>query len=103
MLRSPESPIEIRSLHGQLLHKLPSQSVGELTRLTWSADQEGLFVNRKAPNGSELLHLDFEGNVTSLRKCVDAQACSSYPSPDGRHLAIIDRNQSSNMWMMENF
>ncbi len=103
MVRSPESPIEIRSLHGQLLRKIPSQSVGELTRLTWSADQEGLFVNRKAPNGNELLHLDFEGNVTSLRKCVDAQACSSYPSPDGRHLAIIDRNQSSNMWMMENF
>jgi len=103
MVRSPESPIEIRSLHGQLLHKIPSQSVGELTRLTWSADQEGLFVNRKAPNGIELLHLDFEGNVTSLRKCVDAQACSSYPSPDGRHLAIIDRNQNFNMWMMENF
>lgn len=101
--RNPESPIEIRSLHGQLIHKIPSQSMGKLFVFSWSSDQEGLFVTRKAPGGNELLHLDFEGNVTSLRKCLDSQACSGYPSPDGRHLAIIDRNQSSNMWMMENF
>ncbi len=103
MVRSPESPIEIRSLHGQLIRKIPSQSVGELTWVMWSADQKGLFVTRKAPDGNELLHLDFQGNMTSLRKCTNDSACSSYPSPDGRHLAIIDRNQSNNMWMMENF
>jgi eukaryotic-like serine/threonine-protein kinase len=101
--RGPGSPIEIHSLHGQLVHKIPSKSVGDLTWLAWSADQKGLFVRRTAPGGNELLHLDFQGKVTSLWKCVDTQACSSYPSPDGRHLAIIDRDQSNNMWMMEDF
>jgi len=102
--RGPESPIEIYSLHGQLIHKIPSQSVGKSFGFgfSWSADQKGFFV-RKGQGGNELLHLDFQGNVTSLRKCVDAQACSGYPSPDGRRLAIIDRDQSNNMWMMENF
>ena len=101
--RSPESPIEIRSLHGRLIHTIPSQSVGKLLDLRWSADQNGFFVTRKAPGGNELLHLDFQGNVTSLRKCVGGETCSGLPSPDGRHLAMDDRNQSNNMWMMENF
>ena len=101
--RSPESPIEIHSLHGQLIHKIPSQSVAEFLNLVWSADQKGFFVTRKGQSGNELLHLDLEGNVTSLRKCIGSETCWSFPSPDGRHLAIIDRNQSTNMWMMENF
>jgi hypothetical protein len=106
--RSPESPIEIHSLHGQLIHKIPSQSVSELNVFTWSADQKGLFVTRGAPGGNELLHLDFQGKVTSMRKCGGGTGglgggCGGLPSPDGRHLAIVDRNQSNNMWMMENF
>jgi serine/threonine protein kinase/Tol biopolymer transport system component len=101
--RSPESPIEIRSLHGQLIHKIPSQSLGKLVGFVWAMDQKGFFVTRKAQSGNELLHLDLQGNATSLRKCYGGETCFGLPSPDGRHLAIIDRNQSTNMWMMENF
>lgn len=101
--RGPESPIEIRSLHGQLTHKIPSHSAGSWIWLAWSANQKGLFVTRKAQNGNELLYLDLQGNETSLRECNGGETCFGLPSPDGQHLAIIDRNQSSNMWMMENF
>ena len=101
--RNPEGPIEIRSLHGQLIRKIPSQSSGILTWLTWSADQTGLFVSRKGQKGDELLYMDFQGNATSLRKCVGGDTCQGFPSPDGRHLAVSDRAQSNNMWMMENF
>jgi eukaryotic-like serine/threonine-protein kinase len=101
--RSPESPIEIYSLHGQLMRRIPYQSVGELIWLAWSASQKGLFVTRKAQSGNELLYLDVQGNVTSERKCIGGETCHGFASPDGRHLAIIDRNQSANMWMMENF
>ena len=59
--RSPESPIEIRSLHGQLIRTIPSQSVGVLTWLTWSADQKGFFVSGKGQGGDQLLYLDFQG------------------------------------------
>jgi len=103
MARSSESPIEIRSLGGELIRKIHSESVGVLTRLTWSADQKGFFVSRKGQRGDELLYLDFQGNATSLRNCVGSDTCQGLPSPDGRHLAIIDRDQSNNMWMMENF
>jgi hypothetical protein len=105
MKRSPESPIEIHSLHGQLIHKIPSQSTVKLPDLIGSAYQNGLLVTRRALGGDELVYLDLQGNVTSLRKCIVSgdQTCSGLPSPDGRHLAIIERNQSNNMWMMENF
>jgi serine/threonine protein kinase len=103
MARSPESPIEIYSLHGQLIHKIASRSAGTLIWLTWTADQEGFFVTRKAQNGNELLHLDLQGNAVSLRKCIGDETCFGFPSPDGQHLAIGDRNQSNNIWMMENF
>ena len=101
--RNPEGPIEIRSLHGQLIRKIPSQSFGVLTWLTWSPDQKGFFVSREGQKGDELLYLDFEGHATSLRKCVGSDSCQGFPSPDGRHLAVSDRPQSNNMWMMENF
>ncbi len=101
--RGAESPIEIRSMHGGLIRKIASQSVGEVTWLTWSVDQKGFFVSRKGQRGDELLYLDLQGEATSLRKCVGSDTCQGLPSADGRHLAIIDRNQSSNMWMMENF
>jgi eukaryotic-like serine/threonine-protein kinase len=101
--RNPEGPIEIRSLQGQLIRKIPSQSFGVLTWLTWSADQKGFFASRKGQKGDELLYLDFQGNAKSLRKCVGGDTCQGFPSPDGRHLAVSDRAQSNNMWMMENF
>jgi serine/threonine protein kinase len=106
--RSPESPLEIRSLHGRLIHKIHSRSVGELIWLNWSADQRGFFATRKGKSGNELLYLDFQGKTTSLRKCGGGTnglggGCEGLPSPDGRHLAITDRDQSNNMWMMENF
>jgi serine/threonine protein kinase len=108
MVRSPDSPLEIRSLHGQLMRKIPSQSVGELTWLNWSGDQEGFFVIRKGQSGNELLFLDFQGKATSLRKCGGGTAglgggCGALPSPDNQHLAFDDRDQSNNIWMMENF
>ncbi len=108
MWRSPESPLEIRSLHGRLIHEIPSRSVGELIWLNWSTDQKGFFATRKGKSGNELLYLDFQGKATSLRKCGGGTnglggGCEGLPSPDGRHLAITDRDQSNNMWMMENF
>jgi len=101
--RNLEKPIEIRSLRGQLIRTLPPRSFGVLTWLAWSSDQKGFFVTRKGQNGDELLYLDFQGSATSLRKCVWSDTCYGLPSPDGRHLAIGDKDQNNNMWMLENF
>jgi hypothetical protein len=101
--RSPESPIEIRSLRGQLIRTIPSRLEGQLIWLEWSVDQRGFFVTRKGQSGNELLLVDLRGKATKLRKCIGTETCFGLPSPDGRHLAIVDRDQSNNMWMMESF
>ena len=100
--RSPESPIEIHSLRGKLMHIIPSQPLGRLTSITWSANGNGFFATRRAPGGTELLHIDLKGTTQSLYKCT-GWGCFASPSPDGRHLAILDNRHSMNMWMMENF
>jgi eukaryotic-like serine/threonine-protein kinase len=104
ILRSPTSPVEIYTLRGHFLNRIPSHSLAKLISLAWSADQRGLFLTRKAEGGgTELLYTDLKGNTKSLRRCISDNSCFGLPSPDGRHLAIVDRSRSTNMWMMENF
>lgn len=100
--RSPESPVEIYTLSGQLLRTVPGQMLFKKTGIGWAADLKGFFVTRRAPGGTELLHVDFQGNERVLRNCV-GWGCFAEPSPDGRHLSILDIKPSANMWMMENF
>jgi serine/threonine protein kinase len=99
--RTAENPIEIYSLHGQFISK--TQSRGKLIWFSWAAGQKGFFITRKAAGGTELLQLDLQGNSKSLRKCIGDDNCFGFPSPDGRHLAIVDSRVSTNMWMLENF
>ena len=100
--RSPETPIEIYSLRGQFIRTIPSRVSGKFVAVGWAADQRGVFVTRQAQGGSELLHIDLKGTTQSLYKCT-GWGCFASPSPDGRHLAILDHRESTNMWMMENF
>ena len=100
--RSPESPIEIYSLRGQLIKRIPSPTLGTVINLVWAPDQQGLYLTRKTGNGTELLHLDLRGHLQSLRQCV-GPPCFSLPSPDNRHVSILENNRSMNMWMIEHF
>jgi eukaryotic-like serine/threonine-protein kinase len=99
---SPEGPIEINSLSGQLLHTIPLRTRDKKVGVGWAADRKGFFVTRRAPSGTELLHLDMRGNEKVLRNCF-GWGCFAAPSPDGRHLSILDTRPTTNMWMMENF
>ena len=99
--RSPEGPIEIHSLRGKPTYIIPFQMSGKLDTIKWAANRQGLFVSRKTQGPSDLLYVDLHGNSKSLYTCV--RSCFGWPSPDGRHLAINETKQSTNMWMMENF
>ena len=103
IVRSPEGTVEIHSLRGQLIRKISFGTSGKLIAMSWAVDQKGLFLTTRAPGGTELLHVDLQGNAKSLRRCLGVNACFASPSPDGFHLAILDRRQTMNMWMMENF
>jgi Tol biopolymer transport system component len=100
--RSPDGPIEIRSLRGQPTFTVAAEGLDTLWVLAWAPDGKGLMVHRHAQGGEELLHVDLNGGVTRLWKFKSPRS-GGILSPDGRHLAISDYQQDSNMWMMEDF
>jgi len=102
LARSPEGQIEIHSLRGQHIYTVPAPSLGKVISVVWAADGKGFFVTRKAQAGTELLRVNLQGSLHPIRKCI-GWACFAAPSPDGHHLAILDNQKSTNMWMMENF
>jgi Tol biopolymer transport system component len=100
--RSADGPIEIRSLRGEPTFTVAAEGLDKLWGLGWTPDGKGLMVSRQVRGGSELLRVELHGGVTRLWK-FKAPRGGGTPSPDGRHLAISDWQQDSNMWMMEDF
>jgi serine/threonine protein kinase/Tol biopolymer transport system component len=100
--RSPQGPIEIHSLHGQPTQIIPTKGLDKLAILTWAADAKGLFVSRHLYDGGELVYVELGGRTHSLWRSHGGR-CYGRPSPDGRHIAISDSEQSTNIWMMEDF
>ena len=100
--RSPDGPIEIRSLRRQPPIVIRAKGLDKLWNIHWAADSKALLVAKKIQDGTELLHVDLQGKTTRLWKSIGPR-CFGIPSPDGRHLAVYDWKRSSNMWLMENF
>jgi WD40 repeat protein len=98
----PKGPIQILSLRGQPTRVIQAKSLDDMQSFNWAADGKGLFISNAAKRGSELLHMDLQGNVVVLWNCSEG-SCFAVPSPDGHHLAIYSEQRSANMWMMENF
>jgi DNA-binding winged helix-turn-helix (wHTH) protein/WD40 repeat protein len=99
----PEGPIRVLSLRGLPKQVISAESLNRIRLFSWAADGNGLFVINGTKDGTVLMHVDLKGHTQVLWKCGGGQQCDMTPSPDGRHLAILDRQLSANMWMMENF
>ena len=100
--RNSDGPIEIHSLRGQPARIIPAKGLNNLDTLRWAADSRGLFVTRQLFSGTELVHVDLQGRSQVLWR-THGGTCFGIASPDGRHIAIHDAEQSNNVWMMENF
>jgi DNA-binding winged helix-turn-helix (wHTH) protein/Tol biopolymer transport system component len=102
-LRSPQSPIEILSLHGNPVQVVHVKNFDNLESLNWAADGNGFFISNPLHGEAILLHADLEGNAHVLRKNQGGTWTIGRPSPDGRRLAIQDFRIEGNIWTMENF
>jgi serine/threonine protein kinase/Tol biopolymer transport system component len=99
--RGPAGPIQVYSFKDKSTHLIQPKGTIDLSNLAWAADGKAFYFSNRIKDGMELLHMDLQGNTKSLWKNNDRTFC--VPSPDGRFLAINDRKQNFNMWMMENF
>jgi hypothetical protein len=76
--------------------------------LNWASDGRGLFTASRTQESSVLLYVDLRGNTHTVWEHQgtlgnESAGTSGIPSPDGRHLAMMDFTLSGNMWAMDNF
>jgi hypothetical protein len=89
-----------------------ANGTGEGVDFAWAADGEGLFAAGRTLLESVLLYVDLEGNAHVLQEHKGGLSPTvmggfsvpwGVPSPDGRHLAILNWTRNSNVWIMEGF
>jgi hypothetical protein len=64
--------------------------------ISWS---KGWYSSSASAAAITLLYIDLQGRAQALSENVGW----AVTSPDGRHLALRERNTTSNAWMIENF
>lgn len=99
----PRNRIRIVNLHGVTEGEITASGAQELMSLNWSADGTGFFSGDVQPEITRLLHIERNGASQVLWTQPGAEVwMSGTPSPDGRYLATLKINNSSNVWVVEN-
>lgn len=97
-----DSGIRIQSLVDGRKQDIAVPGWIEIYGLDWSADSKGFWAAAFNTRGVHaLLHVGFDGEVRTVMTNQHADLEWAIPSPDGRHLAIVKDNNSSNVWLLE--
>jgi Tol biopolymer transport system component/DNA-binding winged helix-turn-helix (wHTH) protein len=76
----------------------------EFYGLDWAADSKSLWAAANNRRGARaLLNVGFDGKVRTMMSNQNAFLEWAIPSPDGRHLAIVQDSNPSNVWLLEGF
>jgi hypothetical protein len=108
VVKSSGGPIRVFPLNGGPARELEAKgwsTADSYQTLEWAADGKGLLVSGYVQGDLALLGIDLEGNAHVLWRPGGTPAATTIgvPSPDGRHLAILNWSIHGNIWMMENF
>ena len=103
VIRGGEIPLQILSLRGEAPREIKLKIWKNLTTADWAGDGKGLFVSSRGAGEAILLHVDLDGNSQILRRNHEYYSTQGVPSPDGRHIAMLDQPLDGNMWVMQNF
>jgi serine/threonine protein kinase len=103
VIRGGELPLQILSLRGEAPREIKLKNWRNLTTVDWAGDGKGLYVSSRVAGEAILLHIDLDGNSQILRRNQGHYSTQGVPSPDGRHIAMLDSPSDGNMWLMENF
>jgi Tol biopolymer transport system component len=108
---APDATIHVASLRPSSSDRSTSENresevilkdVSPLHALSWSPDGKGWYVTTRLPVSWKILYAN--GVRTQvLWRGQGEYSPEAWPSPDGRHLAFSQREQDSNVWMLENF
>jgi len=95
--------IKLVPLSGGPTRIVTVNSYSDFLEFFWATDSRSMFVSSVAPGGSSLLHVSLSGEAQPIWHRTQSTHTWGFPSPDGRHLAIMDSNSESNVWMISNF
>jgi Tol biopolymer transport system component len=95
--------IRLVSLSGGPTKTIAINGYSDLLEFFWANDSQRMFVSTIAPGGASLLHVSLSGDAQPIWHRPQSTHTWGFPSPDGRHLAIVDSNSESNVWMIDNF
>jgi hypothetical protein len=75
----------------------------DLLHLEWANDSQNVFVSTFEPGGATLLRVALNGQASPVWHQPQPKTTWGFPSPDGRHLAIMGGYTESNLWIINNF
>jgi serine/threonine protein kinase/Tol biopolymer transport system component len=95
--------IRLVPLSGGPTRTITINGYSDLMELFWAIDSQSMFVSTLAPAGAILLHVSLKGEAQPIWHRPESTHTWGFPSPDGSHLAILNSNSESNVWMINNF
>jgi DNA-binding winged helix-turn-helix (wHTH) protein/Tol biopolymer transport system component len=96
--------LRIFSIKGEWKQDLAVPGWVEIYGLDWAPDSKSLWACARDTRGEwALLNIALEGKVRTMLSYPNLNLEWAIPSPDARHLAIVEDSNTSNVWLLENF
>ena len=82
---------------------ITTKGYSDLMDFNWATDSQSMFVSALEPGGATLLHVALNGDAQTIWQQPHSTHTWGFPSPDGRHLAILGTSSEANVWIISNF
>jgi Tol biopolymer transport system component len=93
--------ISVMRLQDGRVTEIPMKGWTSLSAVAWAPDGASLYVISARRNGSALLRVSLNGQVTTLRSDTGSWLLNPRLSPDGRRLAFAATTADSKVWLVE--
>ena len=103
ILKKHGNRIRIVPLSGGPTRTIAINGYSDILEFFWPIDSQSMFVSTLAPGGAILLQVSLSGEAQPIWHLPQSTHTWGFPSPDGRHLAILNSSKDSNVWMINNF
>ena len=95
--------IRLVPLRGGPMRTIIVRGHPDLQEVNWATDSQSMFVSSVEPGAAALLHVGLNGDARPVWQQPQPKLIWGFPSPDGRHLAILGASSDANVWLISNF
>jgi serine/threonine protein kinase/Tol biopolymer transport system component len=95
--------IRLVPLRGGPIRTIIVKGHPDLQDVNWATDSQSMFVSSVEPGAATLLHVGLNGDAEPVWQQSQPKLIWGFPSPDGRHLAIVGASSDANVWLISNF